>query len=110
MLIGSLISRLAWATAPFLLGLSIGFFAALLGLARWVTYSSTVSGRNLVATLKRVGLQYAAAGALLTVAAASCLSRFLPDLSCVHAVQGALWGFPVGLCAGIHWICRRGAR
>jgi hypothetical protein len=98
------------AVAPVLMGFTIGFLVGVSALWRWFAQTTVAGGRDLVAGLKRTGLQYLAGGVLLTLAAAHLLSGHLHQSDAFETAKLALWGLPVGLFFGVRWVYRRGAR
>lgn len=93
---------------PFLIGVFIGLLIAVSCLRHWFALNAGQDGRHLVASLRRLGLQYLAAGILLTVAAANYVSQGMLPGSRTEIVKLALWGLPWGLVAGFKWTSRRG--
>ena len=104
------LSQLAVAASPIVLGALVGFCVALLWLWRWMAGSSKSSGGDLFGSLTRVGLQSLILGAILAVVAANWLVPYLPNGSTLNITQGALWGFLLGMAAGVRWVYRRGER
>ncbi len=100
----------AWVLPPLALGLSIGFILAVSCLRHWLSVSTATDGRDLVASLKRLGIQYLAVSILLTIVAANQLSARLPVEAGAQAVKYALWGLPFGLALGVRWTAQRGDR
>ena len=104
------LARMIMNGAPFALGLCIGFCVAVFGLWRWFSEGCTEGGRDLVAVFRRMGVRYLMVGLLLTAAGGNWLSAYLPGHSALATIQGALWGLPFGLAAGIRWVFLRGLR
>lgn len=101
---------LAWALSPLVLGLAIGFAIAVAGIWRWFAGGATPAGRNLVAALRREGIQFLAGGVLLTWAAAAWLYHAHASHVSPMALQAALCAYPLGVAAGVRWVCLRGER
>lgn len=93
---------------PFLIGVVIGFLVAISCLRHWFALNAAQQGRHLVGSLRRLGIQYLAAGVLLTVAAANYVGQSFPTAARPDLVKLALWGLPWGIVAGFRWISRRG--
>lgn len=101
---------LAAKAAPFLAGALIGITVAITALRRWYASSTTPEGRDIVSSLRRVGLTSLAIAVLLTVAAGLWVASQLPLHDRPEALPAALWGLPCGLALGVCWVVRRGER
>jgi hypothetical protein len=104
------LSEIAVAAAPYLLGLLVGFGVSVFAVQRWFHSLSAAPSGDLLSTLRRVGLQYLAAGIVVTLLAANRLGVFLTGVPGLEVTQHALWGLPFGLFFGARWMLRRGAR
>lgn len=92
---------------PFLIGVVIGVLVVVSCLRHWFALNAAQQGRQLVGSLRRLGLQYLAAGILLTVVAANHLGQSFSVAPRTEIIKLALWGLPWGIVAGFKWILRR---
>jgi hypothetical protein len=89
-------------------GFSIGMLAVVLAARRWVAVSSSHAGRNIFHSLQRIGAATLLGGLLATCLAAHLLEGYLHGRAVHSALSGCLWGYVLGLGAGVRWWFRRG--